>query len=76
MRRIVKVSSRGQTTIPEEFRRRFDIREGDYLLVEDEDNRMVIRTIKSLKDLGGVDSEFGTPEQLTAELEKLREEFR
>ncbi|MFQ5909858.1 MAG: AbrB/MazE/SpoVT family DNA-binding domain-containing protein [Thermoplasmata archaeon] len=62
--------------IPEEFRRRFAIREGDDLLVEDEDNRIVIRAIKRLEDLGGVDSDLGTPEQLTAELKMLRTGFR
>jgi AbrB family looped-hinge helix DNA binding protein len=76
MKHIVKVTRRGQTTIPEEVRRRFDIREGDNLLVEDEDDRIVIRTIKRLEDLGGVDSEFGTPKELKAKVERLRKEFR
>ncbi|MCK5291176.1 MAG: AbrB/MazE/SpoVT family DNA-binding domain-containing protein [Thermoplasmata archaeon] len=76
MQKVVKVTRRGQTTIPEEFRRKYDIQEGDSLLVEDENGKIVIRTIKSLLDLGGVDSEFGTPKQLKAEVEKLRKEYR
>lgn len=76
MQRIVKVNRRGQTTIPGEFRRKYDIHEGDSLLVEDEEGKIIIRTIKRLEDLGGVDSEFGTPEQLKAEVERLRKEFR
>ena len=76
MQQIVKVTRRGQTTIPEEFRRKYDIQEGDSLLVEDEDGKIIIRTIKSLENLGGVDSEFGTPKQLKAEVEKLRKEYR
>lgn len=76
MQQIVKVTRRGQTTIPEEFRRKYDIHEGDSLLVEEEDGRIVIRKIKRLEDLGGTDSEFGTPEQLRAEVERLRKEFR
>ncbi len=76
MQQIVKVTRRGQTTIPEEFRRKYDIQEGDSLLMEDEDGKIVIRTIKRLEDLGGTDSEFGTPKQLKAEVEKLRKEYR
>lgn len=76
MQRVVKVTRRGQTTIPEEFRRKYDIQEGDSLLVEDENGRIIIRTIKRLEDLGGADSEFGTPKQLKAEVEKLRKEYR
>jgi AbrB family looped-hinge helix DNA binding protein len=76
MQQVVKVTRRGQTTIPEEFRRKYDIQEGDSLLVEDEDGKIVIRTIKNLVDLSGVDSEFGTSKQLKAEVEKLRKEYR
>ena len=76
MQQVVKVTRRGQTTIPEEFRRKYDIQEGDSLLVEDENGRIIIHTIKRLEDLGGADSEFGTPKQLKAEVEKLRKEYR
>lgn len=76
MHRVVKVTRRGQTTIPKEFRRKYDIHEGDSLLVEDEDDKIVIRTIKRLENLGGADSEFGTLKQLKAEVENLRKEYR
>lgn len=76
MRHVVKVTRRGQTTIPEEFRRKYDIQEGDSLRVEDGHGKIVIRKIKKLEDLGGADSIFGTPEQLKAEAEKLRREYR
>lgn len=76
MHRVMKVTRRGQTTIPKEFRRKYDIQEGDSLLVEDEDDKILIRTIKRLEDLCGADSEFGTPEQLKAEVEDLRKEYR
>ena len=76
MHRVVKVTRRGQATLPKEFRRKYDIQEGDSLLVEDGDDKIVIRTIKSLENLGGVDSEFGTPKQLKVEVEKLRKEYR
>lgn len=76
MHRVVKVTRRGQTTIPKEFRQKYDIQEGDSLLVEDEDGKIVIRTIKRLENLGGADSEFGPPKQLKAEVENLRKEYR
>ncbi|MEE9115603.1 MAG: AbrB/MazE/SpoVT family DNA-binding domain-containing protein [Thermoplasmata archaeon] len=76
MQRIVKVTRRGRTTIPVGFRRKYDIQEGDSLLLEDGGDRIVIHIIKKLKDLEGVDSEFGTPEQLKEEVEKLRKEYQ
>ena len=74
MQRLVKVTRRGQTTIPREFRERYSIREGDRLLIEDTPAGMLVRPVPRLSDLAGVDSEYGTVSELKAELEKLREE--
>jgi len=53
MEQIVKVTRRGQTTIPIELRRRFRIREGSRLVVEARDESIVMRPVKSLEDLAG-----------------------
>jgi len=75
MQRLVKVTRRGQTTIPREFRERYSIREGDRLLIEDTPTGILVRPVPRLSDLAGVDSEYGTVSKLKEELEKLREEY-
>ncbi len=75
MENIVKVTRRGQTTIPAEFRQKLGIKEGDQLVVEATDNGVLFTPIPKLEELAGVDSQYGTPEELKKALDKLREEY-
>lgn len=75
MRSVVKVTRRGQTTIPIEFRRRFKIREGDELLVEATEEGILFKVIPRLEDLAGVDAKFGNVEEIKQEIDKLKEEY-
>jgi len=75
MRTIVKVTRRGQTTIPLEFREKFGIREGDELLVESTEQGVIFKVIPRLEDLAGADARFGRVEEIKREIEKLREEY-
>jgi antitoxin PrlF len=75
MENIVKVTRRGQTTIPVEFRQKLGIEEGDELAVEITDKGILFKPIPKLEELAGVDAKYGTPEELKKELEKLREEY-
>ena len=75
MQKIVKVTRRGQTTIPREFREKYSIREGDELLIEDSHSGLVIRAVPKLYDLAGIDADYGTVKEVKEELEKLREEY-
>jgi len=52
-RKVVKVTRRGQTTIPVEFRKRHRIKEGSRLVIEDRGDVMIIRPVPLLEDLGG-----------------------
>jgi AbrB family looped-hinge helix DNA binding protein len=72
-RRVVKVTRRGQTTIPIEFRRRHAIDEGSRLVIEDRGDSMVIRPVPKLEDLGGSLSKKTTLESLLKALEESRE---
>lgn len=72
-RKVVKVTRRGQTTIPIEFRRRHQIKEGSRIIVEDRGNSMLIRPIPDLEDLGGFLSKKTTLERLLKTLEESRE---
>ncbi|MBA7490318.1 hypothetical protein ES702_00855 [subsurface metagenome] len=75
MRAIVKVTRRGQTTIPLEFREKFGIKEGDELLVESTEQGVIFKVIPRLEDLAGADARFGSVEEIKREIEKLREEY-
>jgi AbrB family looped-hinge helix DNA binding protein len=71
----VKVTRRGQTTIPAKFRKKLGIREGDKLVVEATEKGVLFKILPRLEDMAGVDAEYGTPEEIKKEIEKLREEY-
>jgi antitoxin PrlF len=75
MQNIVKVTRRGQTTIPAELREKFGIREGDKLVVEATEKGILFKTVPRLEDLAGVDAKYGSPEEIKKEIDKLREEY-
>lgn len=75
MRTIVKVTRRGQTTIPMEFREKLGIKEGDELVVESTEDGLLFKVIPRLEDLAGVYAKFGNVEEIKREIEKLREEY-
>src|SRR2546427_11249958 len=73
-RKVIKVTRRGQTTIPVEFRRRHRIKEGSRLEVQDRGDSLLIRPVPSLEDLGGSLSKKTTLERLLKALEESRED--
>ena len=75
MQCIVKVTRKGQTTIPAQFREKLGIREGDQLVVEATENGVLFRLVPRLNEMAGVDSDFGTPEEVKKSIDKLRAEF-
>jgi AbrB family looped-hinge helix DNA binding protein len=75
MENIVKVTRRGQTTIPVEFRQKFGIKEGDQLMVEATERGLLFRPIPRLEDMAGVDAKYGKVEEAKKHIDKLREEY-
>jgi len=71
----VKVTRRGQTTIPAEIRKKLGIKEGDELLVEATRNGVLFKVIPKIEELAGVDSKFGSTEEVKLEVESLRREY-
>jgi AbrB family looped-hinge helix DNA binding protein len=71
----VKVTRKGQTTIPAELRRKYNITEGSRLLVVAKYVGQGILMKPSLKtsDLAGSGSKYATPEEMKKFLDKLRE---
>jgi len=72
---IVKVTRKGQTTIPKNYREKLNIKEGDELLVETKGNMIIFIPIPNLDALAGADAEYGDVEEVKAEVEKIREEY-
>jgi AbrB family looped-hinge helix DNA binding protein len=68
MQKLVKVTRKGQTTIPAEIREKLGIREGDELAVEATEQGMVFKVLPRIE--GHAD-----PAELKKELDKLREEY-
>ena len=75
MQNVVKVTRRGQTTIPAEIRQKLDIKEGDELLVEATDQGVLFKPIPRLEDMAGVDAKYGKVEEIKKRIDKLREEY-
>jgi len=75
MQNVVKVTRRGQTTIPAELRQKLGIKEGDELLVEATQQGLLFKPIPKLVDMAGVDAKYGTVEEIKKEIDKLREEY-
>ena len=76
MTTVVKVTRKGQTTIPVEVRQKLAIKEGDRLSVETTEHGQVILTpIRKLEDCAGIYSKYAKPEEMKKHIDKLREEF-
>jgi len=72
MTKEVVVTRRGQTTIPQEIRKKLDIREGTRLTVEAEDGKIVFSKVPSIFDLAGKSKM--TKDEAFRLLDKMREE--
>ncbi len=76
MTAVVKVTRKGQTTIPVEVRQKLAIKEGDKLLVETtEQGQVVFTPIRKLEDCAGIYSKYAKPEEMKKHVDKLREEY-
>lgn len=75
MQSVVKVTRRGQTTIPAHIRQELGIKEGDKLLVEATEQGVLFKPIRKLEDCAGIYSKYGTVEEIKKHIDKLREEY-
>ena len=75
MENIVKVTRRGQTTIPAVLREKFGIKVGDELLVEATEKGVLFKPIRRIEDCAGIYAQYGEVEQIKKEIDKLREEY-
>ena len=76
MDQLVKVTRKGQVTIPIEQRRKYMIREGMRLLVREAPGGILFTPIPQLEDLAGVDAGKVTPQEMRKNLDRMRSEDR
>ena len=71
----VRLSSKGQIVIPRWIRERLDLRKGDELIVELNDDRIVLKPAVKLSKLRGIDSIEGLSKELNGVRRKWDEEI-
>ena len=72
----VLVTRKGQVTIPAKHRKKYGIKEGMRMIVEDSSLGIVFRPIPSLEDLAGVDAGKCDARKMKELLDKGRAEWR
>ena len=72
----VRVTRKGQVTIPVPYRRRLHIREGTRLTVSQERDAIIMKPVPDIEDLAGVNAEKVTIEEMRKELDRMRREDR
>lgn len=70
----VRVTRKGQITIPIELRRKFGIVEGSRVEVVEENGKIVVRKVVSIFDLAGSGAGKGNVRELKEMLDRMREE--
>ena len=75
MENIVKATRKGQITIHKKLREKLGIKEGDKLNVKATEKGILFQKIPRLEDMASIDAEYGTPEEIRKEIDKLREEY-
>ena len=74
MEHEVKVTRKGQTTIPAEIRKKHGIREGSRLSVIDTEKGIIFKPVVSTVDLAGSGSRHATVKEMKRKLDELRNE--
>jgi AbrB family looped-hinge helix DNA binding protein len=74
MSKEVLVTRKGQTTIPVELRIKYKITEGTRLVVVDTGDGIMFKRALTTADLAGSGSSSSTPEEMKANLDRLRDE--
>lgn len=72
---MVKVTRKGQITIPVEIRKKLGIKEGDHLAVEAIGDKVVFEKVPNLLDMCGIFAGQADIEELKKEIDKMREEY-
>lgn len=74
MENEVKVTRKGQTTIPAAIRKRYGIKEGSRLKVVDTEKGILFKPALSTADLAGSGSRHASVKEMKKKLDELRNE--
>jgi AbrB family looped-hinge helix DNA binding protein len=72
----VLVTRKGQITVPIALRRKYGIKEGMKMIVEDSGSSIVLKVIPKIEDLAGIDAGKISVEKALEMLDKMRSEDR
>jgi AbrB family looped-hinge helix DNA binding protein len=72
--RVVRVSGKGQATIPKELREKFGIETPGEVFVYEDADRIVIEPVPSLDGLHGIHADEREPGEVLEEVRRMREE--
>jgi len=75
LQKTVRVTRKGQTTIPARIRQKLGIKEGDKLAVEAVENQIIFTPIPKLEDMCGIFAGHADVNDLKKEIDKMREEY-
>ena len=75
MQKTVKVTRKGQTTIPARIREELGIKEGDDLSVETVDQAVIFKRIPKIEDCAGIFAGHADVTEMKKEIDRLREEY-
>ena len=71
---IVRVSQKGQATIPKALREKFGIETPGEVFVYEEHGRIIIEPVPSLEDLHGIHADGHEPGEITERVHELKDE--
>ena len=71
----MKVTRRGQITVPVKVREQCGIKESDRLFVEVTEKGILFKPVPKLLDMAGIDVGYSTPEEVNKMIDKLRQEY-
>jgi len=72
----ISVTRKGQVTIPLEYRRKYGIKKGSKVLIEDVGRGLLLRPIPQLEEEAGIDVGKYNVRELKKMLDEMREEWR
>jgi AbrB family looped-hinge helix DNA binding protein len=74
MQKTIKIK-KGKITIPAKIRKELGIKEGNQLIFEVKDDKIILKRIPDLLDMAGAFAGHADMQELKKELDKLREEY-
>jgi antitoxin PrlF len=69
---VVKVTRKGQVTIPAEFRKQHGITQGGKVSFRESKGGLILRPVPNIADLAGIDSQVITKKEAIRKLDETR----